>query len=74
MEGYEEYFDYIFPDDDYNKPSLKILELAHKWKMENKKRSVEDGGHEDEAPAPEEPPSEEPEEPTEDEDQIDIDD
>ena len=72
MEGYEEYFDYIFPDDDYNKPSLKILELAHKWKQENKKRSVE---HEDEAPAaPEEPVPEEPEEPTEDEDQIDIDD
>jgi crooked neck len=67
VEGYEEYFDYIFPDDEYNKPSLKILELAHKWKMENKKRKMEEGGDDDE----QEP--QEPEDPPEDEDQIDID-
>lgn len=32
--GWEEYYDYIFPDDekDQQKKSLKILELAHKWK------------------------------------------
>jgi crooked neck len=32
--GWEEYYDYLFPDDekDQQKKSLKILELAHKWK------------------------------------------
>ena len=31
--GWEEYYDYLFPDDQQaQKKSLKILELAHKWK------------------------------------------
>ena len=31
--GWEEYFDYIFPDE--NKPqALKILEMAQKWKKQ----------------------------------------
>ena len=32
--GWEEYYDYLFPDDEkeQQKKSLKILELAHKWK------------------------------------------
>jgi crooked neck len=30
--GWEEYYDYIFPDDQEQKKSLKILELAQKWK------------------------------------------
>ncbi|KAJ9051168.1 NineTeen Complex (NTC) component [Entomophthora muscae] len=28
----EEYFDYIFPDDETLKPQFKLLEMAHKWK------------------------------------------
>lgn len=32
-EGYEEYIDYIFPDDSATTQNLKILEMAKKWKM-----------------------------------------
>ena len=31
--GWEEYFDYIFPEDGEDKSSLKLLQLAHQWKM-----------------------------------------
>lgn len=30
--GFEEYLDYIFPDEEKEGKSLKILEIAHKWK------------------------------------------
>eukprot|EP01111_Echinosteliopsis_oligospora_P009984 TRINITY_DN3023_c0_g1_i2.p1 TRINITY_DN3023_c0_g1~~TRINITY_DN3023_c0_g1_i2.p1 ORF type:complete len:681 (-),score=170.49 TRINITY_DN3023_c0_g1_i2:88-2130(-) len=30
--GLEEYYDYIFPDEQTSAPNLKILEMAHKWK------------------------------------------
>lgn len=47
---WEEYFDYIFPDDEVDKPNFKLLAMAHQWKikmaeMANKKE--EDGGDED---------------------------
>lgn len=32
--GWEEYFDYIFPDETAAAPNLKILEVAHKWKKQ----------------------------------------
>ena len=32
--GFEEYWDYVFPDEKTKGPSLKILELAHKWKRQ----------------------------------------
>lgn len=32
QEGWEEYYDYLFPDDQAQTKNLKILELAHKWK------------------------------------------
>jgi len=32
--GWEEYYDYVFPDDKGSMPNLKILELAHKWKKQ----------------------------------------
>ena len=33
--GWEEYYDYLFPDDaSEQKKNLKILEMAHKWKKE----------------------------------------
>ncbi|KAJ3218569.1 Crooked neck-like protein 1 [Clydaea vesicula] len=31
--GWEEYFDYIFPDDEVDKTNFKLLEMAQKWKM-----------------------------------------
>jgi hypothetical protein len=30
--GWEEYFDYIFPDDDTSQSNLKLLEMAQLWK------------------------------------------
>ena len=30
--GWEEYYDYIFPDDEGAKPNLKLLSMAKKWK------------------------------------------
>ncbi|KAH9519430.1 Crooked neck-like protein 1 [Bulinus truncatus] len=36
--GWEEYFDYIFPDEESAKPNLKLLALAKKWK-ETKEQS-----------------------------------
>ena len=33
--GWEEYYDYIFPDDQAQSKNLKILELAHKWKKQD---------------------------------------
>uniref|UniRef100_A0A2C9JXA3 Crooked neck-like protein 1 n=1 Tax=Biomphalaria glabrata TaxID=6526 RepID=A0A2C9JXA3_BIOGL len=35
--GWEEYFDYIFPDEESAKPNLKLLSLAKKWKEEKEK-------------------------------------
>ncbi|CAN6442991.1 unnamed protein product [Victoria cruziana] len=32
--GYEEYYDYIFPDEVAMAPNLKILEAAYKWKKQ----------------------------------------
>ena len=32
--GWEEYFDYTFPEEQAKAPSLKILEMAHKWKKQ----------------------------------------
>ncbi|KAL5993549.1 Crooked neck-like protein 1 [Asimina triloba] len=32
--GYEEYYDYIFPDEAAGAPTLKILEAAYKWKKQ----------------------------------------
>lgn len=47
-QGWEEVFDYIFPEDEASRPNLKLLAAAKSWK----KKAVE-------APAEEEEPSEE---------------
>ncbi|KAI8816104.1 uncharacterized protein EV422DRAFT_572167 [Fimicolochytrium jonesii] len=31
--GWEEYYDYIFPDDETEKPNFKLLAVAHQWKQ-----------------------------------------
>lgn len=31
--GFEEYFDYIFPDEQAAAPNLKLLQMAHMWKQ-----------------------------------------
>jgi len=32
--GWEEYYDYTFPEEEVKAPSLKILEMAHAWKKQ----------------------------------------
>jgi len=31
--GWEEYWDYIFPEEEAAKPNIKLLEMAKKWKQ-----------------------------------------
>lgn len=31
--GWEEYYDYIFPDDEAERPNFKLLAIAHQWKQ-----------------------------------------
>ena len=49
--GWEEFFDYIFPDDEKAMPNLKLLERARLWKRqklnEGIARAEADGGEED---------------------------
>ena len=33
-EGWEEFYDYVFPDDQEQQKSNKIIEMAHKWKLQ----------------------------------------
>lgn len=37
--GWEEYFDYIFPDDESAQPNLKLLEKAKQWKLKKPQES-----------------------------------
>jgi hypothetical protein len=37
--GVEEFWDYIFPEEQVG-PSLKILEMAHKWKRQKQARNL----------------------------------
>jgi len=51
--GWEEYHDYIFPDEESAKPNLKLLALAKRWKKEVVKEpeveeAMEDQGEEEE--------------------------
>ena len=39
-DGWEEYYDYIFPDDEDQKKNLKILDYAIKWHMEKEKEKI----------------------------------
>mmetsp|Transcript_40975 Transcript_40975/g.68070 ORF Transcript_40975/g.68070 Transcript_40975/m.68070 type:complete len:692 (-) Transcript_40975:211-2286(-) len=32
--GWEEFYDFIFPEDEAKAPNLKILDMAHKWKKQ----------------------------------------
>lgn len=36
---YEEYYDYIFPDDETQKPNLKLLQMANAWKLKQAQMS-----------------------------------
>ena len=45
--GWEEYYDYIFPDDEGAKPNLKLLSMAKKWKEATSSDSDESDDDED---------------------------
>jgi len=40
--GWEEYWDYIFPEDEVAKPNLKLLEMAKKWKKKEDSDAEDD--------------------------------
>jgi len=44
--GWEEYFDYIFPDDENNQPNIKLLEMAKLWKQNKEDSSSSDSDSE----------------------------
>ena len=39
--GLEEYYDYIFPDEDGAAPNLKLLEAAYRWKKQKTAETAE---------------------------------
>jgi len=45
--GWEEYYDYIFPDDESAQPNLKLLAMAKMWKKQSDEAIRND---EDDAP------------------------
>ncbi|KAL7753464.1 NineTeen Complex (NTC) component [Sorochytrium milnesiophthora] len=40
--AWEEYYDYIFPDDEVAKPNLKFLAMAHKWKQQQQQQQQQE--------------------------------
>ena len=40
--GWEEYFDYIFPEDEAAKPNLKLLAMAKLWKKNKEVEQTEE--------------------------------
>jgi crooked neck len=49
MLGWEEYFDYIFPEDDTESSNIKLLAMAHEWKMKMQQDSSSETESETEA-------------------------
>lgn len=41
-QGWEEYFDYIFPEDEAAKPNLKLLAMAKMWKKQKETVGTEE--------------------------------
>jgi crooked neck len=39
--GWEEYYDYVFPDDEKAGTGMKLLELAHAWKNAKKRKAAD---------------------------------
>ncbi len=52
--GWEEYYDYLFPDEQDKASNLKILEMARKWKKQKTEAAsgASAGAEEASAPAP----------------------
>ncbi|KAJ3313057.1 NineTeen Complex (NTC) component [Blyttiomyces sp. JEL0837] len=56
--AWEEYFDYLFPDDETERPNLKLFQIAHAWKEKLKAGLLDDDDDEEEEEEDEEQPSE----------------
>merc|ERR1711973_333565 len=56
-QGWEEYFDYIFPEDEAAKPNLKLLAMAKMWKKKKELEQHEPDESEQESLATSEQPS-----------------
>ena len=41
-DGWEEVFEFIFPEDERNKPNLKILSMAQKWAQMKAQKEAEE--------------------------------
>ena len=39
--GWEEYYDYIFPDDESAQPNLKLLAMAKMWKKQTEEATLD---------------------------------
>lgn len=46
--GWEEYYDYIFPEDAANQPNLKLLAMAKMWKKQQQQEDEEEQEEEEE--------------------------
>ena len=46
--GWEEYYDYIFPDEEDNQPHFKLLQMAKMWKQTKDVSSDSNSSDEDE--------------------------
>lgn len=64
--GWEEYYDYIFPEDAANQPNLKLLAMAKMWK---KQQQVEEEQEEEEEEEQQVPQGKEPQESSEPEEE-----
>ncbi|XP_065052409.1 crooked neck-like protein 1 [Rhopilema esculentum] len=53
--GWEEYYDYIFPDDEANQPNFKLLQMARMWKHAKDDSSDEESDESNESDAGTEP-------------------
>jgi len=49
--GWEEYFDYIFPEDENARPNLKLLAMAKMWKKQKAVEEVEPATSEETGPS-----------------------
>lgn len=45
--GWEEYYDYIFPEDSANQPNLKLMDMARMWSKKMTPSGRDDDGDED---------------------------
>ncbi|KAF7690453.1 hypothetical protein HF521_012257 [Silurus meridionalis] len=53
--GWEEYYDYIFPEDAANQPNLKLLSMAKMWKKQQQQEQEKQEAEEDEPTEPTQP-------------------